>query len=334
VTWTDQKARVHGQVHPQENEPPENIYPTFTEAPVGGIEVKRDDEGITEVVDETLIIALGLALAVIVAVIVFGVFKPIDKSAYLVPQFGVGNFSGHTVITIFDRNGDPVYFNDPSLSKYHAVLYVDTPSGSYKAATAPTLSVLRPGDTIYAYYTGSGFVLTDTLAGLTFPSLPGGKITVKFVDETSGVIIAREDLILAATPSPTPTATTSITATPATTTAATTVTGTSTTTAASTTTTTTTTTTTGSTKTITVRWSPNGLGYGSLSPPARLTNSQEVRVSRGSSQTIYFVPNSNKAVLTIRLDGTTVYSGSSVGSTISYTVPNIVEDRELTATIG
>jgi hypothetical protein len=93
-----------------------------------------------------------------------------------------------------------------------------------------------------------------------------------------------------------------------------------------------TTTTSSSTRTVTVRWSPSSYGYGSLSPPIKLTNSQEVRVPRGGSQTFYFVPNANKAVLKIRLDGTTVYSGSSAGTTISYTVSNVVEDRELTAT--
>jgi len=88
------------------------------------------------------------------------------------------------------------------------------------------------------------------------------------------------------------------------------------------------------TKTITVIWSPTTAGYGSESPPVKLTNSQEIRVPRGSSKTIYFVPNAAKSVLTIKLDGTTVYSGSSVGSTISYTVSNVVEDRTLTATFG
>jgi hypothetical protein len=80
-----------------------------------------------------------------------------------------------------------------------------------------------------------------------------------------------------------------------------------------------------------VIWTPGTSGYASISPPAALTNSQEIRIPRGSSKTIYFVPNAGKAVLTISLDGTTVYSGTSVGTTISYTVTNVVEDRTLTA---
>jgi hypothetical protein len=138
-----------------------------------------------------------------------------------------------------------------------------------------------------------------------------------------------------ATPTPTNTATPAPTAT-ATPTATTTITVTATVTATPTTTATATSIATESseTKTITVSWSPKASGYGSQSPPVRLTNSQEIRVPMGSSKTLYFVPNSDKAVLTIKLDGTTVYSGSSVGSTISYTISNIVEDRTLTATFS
>jgi hypothetical protein len=94
---------------------------------------------------------------------------------------------------------------------------------------APSLTVLRPGDMVCAYYTGSGFILTNTLPGLTFPSLPGEKITVRFIDATSHVLIAKEDLVQAG-------------ATPAATT-----------------------TTAPSTHVITVSWSPPGLG--DVSPP-------------------------------------------------------------------
>ena len=161
--------------------------------------MKWNDEGLSEVLDSTLIIALGLVLAGIIAAFVFGVFTPVDKTAYLVPRFSIANVSGHSVIMIFDRGGDPVYFNGSPQAKYKAALYVDTQSGSSRAVPAPSLTVLKPGDTIYAYYTGTGFILTNTLAGVTFPSLPSGKIAVRFIDVTSGTLIAKEDLVPAAT---------------------------------------------------------------------------------------------------------------------------------------
>jgi hypothetical protein len=176
--------------------------------------VKGNEEGASELIDETLIIAMGLVLAVITLMLVSGVIPLTEKTAYLVPQFGVGNVSGHTVITIFNRGGEPVYFNGSPLARYKAELYINTPSGSYKAVPAPSLTVFKPGDTIYAYYTGSGFILTNTLSGATFPSLPGGKIVVTFVDATSGLLIAKGELVLAAiTISPTATATSTTTTT-------------------------------------------------------------------------------------------------------------------------
>lgn len=168
--------------------------------------MNQDEAGISEVADQTLIIALGLVLAVVAAVLILSAFVPVNKTAYLVPQFGVGNASGSIVITIFSRGGEPIDFNTSSQARYMGVLYVDTPEGSFKAAPVPGLPVFRPGETFYAYYTGSGFVLTDSLADVTFPSLPGGKITVRLVDATSDVLISGADLIVAG-PSPAPTTT-------------------------------------------------------------------------------------------------------------------------------
>lgn len=176
--------------------------------------MKGNEEGASELIDETLIIAMGLVLAVVTLMLISGVIPLTEKTAYLVPQFGVGNLSGHTVITIFNRGGEPVYFNGSPQAKYKAELYVNTQSGSYKAVPSPALTVFKPGDTIYAYYTGSGFILTNTLSGATFSSLPGGKIVVSFIDATSGVLIAKGELVLAAaTISPTATATSTTTTT-------------------------------------------------------------------------------------------------------------------------
>jgi hypothetical protein len=324
-----------------------------------GAGVKNDD-GVSEILDETLIIALGLVCAVIVGAFVFGFASPIVKSAYIVPQFGTKLVAGNSIITAYDLGGDPVYFNATPLAKYKAAFYVDTATGSYKAVPSPTLTVFKPGDVVYLYYTGSGFIVTNSLTGAPVVTLPAGRVAVRLVDTYSGTLISQATVVEGpvvtlptanvtptATPTPTITVTPTATVVPNVTTVTPTPTATVTPTAtptanitatptptATSTATPTPTATESSGKKITVIWSPNGLGYGSLSPPAALSNSQEVSVPRGSSKTIYFVPNSNKAVLTIKLDGTTVYSGSSVGSTISYTVTNVVEDRTITATLG
>jgi hypothetical protein len=190
--------------------------------------VNGDDSGASEVVDATLIVALGLVLAGIVAAFIFGVFVPVEKSAYLVPQFGIINVSDHSVIFVFDRGGDLVYLNTTPSAGHRAILYVDTKSGSFKAVPVPSLTILQPGDTVYAYYTGSGFVLTGSLTGATLVSLPAGPIAVRFVDATSGVVIAKEDLVKEVSATLTATPVTSITTTPTMTTTVTTATATAT----------------------------------------------------------------------------------------------------------
>lgn len=274
--------------------------------------MKGREDGVSEVVDETLIIVVVVVLAAVIGIMVFGVLPSIHKTAYIVPQYGIKDVSGKSVITLFDRGGDPVYFNVTPLANYKATIFVDTSAGTFAATPAPGLNALNPGDLVYIYYTGSRFILTNNLAGISITTLPAGQVTVRMVDATSGTLISQEIVVKGAvTTTPTVNVTVNATAT-ATPTATASI----------------------STRTVTVRWSPNGLGYGSQSLPVQLTNGKEVKVPRGSSQTFYFVPNVNKAVLTITLDGTRVYTGSSVGSTISYTITNIVEDRTLIATFG
>jgi hypothetical protein len=272
--------------------------------------MKSRDDGVSEVLDETLIIALGIVCAVITMMLIFGVLPTIQKTAYVVPQYGIKNVSGGSAIYLFSRGGDAVYFNATPPGGYKTTLYVDTSAGTFTAVPNAGLNVFKPGDLVYLYYTGSGFIITSNLTGTSVTALPPGQLIVRMVDASSGVLISQE-IVVKGNTTPTTTATATATAIP-------------------------TATATTATRTVTVTWSPPGLGYGSVSPPTQLSNGQEVTVTRGSSKTFYFVPNPNskKSVLSITLDGSTVYSGSSNETTISYTVTNIAEDRTLIAKFG
>ncbi|MCK9580335.1 MAG: type IV pilin [Methanoregula sp.] len=120
----------------------------------------KNEDSISELVDETLILALVVVAAGVVGVLVLGFAIPIEKTAYVVPQFGIKDVGGKTVITAFSRGGDPLYFNATPLAAYKAAFYVDTSMGSYKVVSAPSLAVFKPGDTVYLYYTGTGFIAT------------------------------------------------------------------------------------------------------------------------------------------------------------------------------
>lgn len=181
--------------------------------------MKRED-GISEILGETFILILIVAIAVILGTIVFGHVIPIDKSAYVAVHFGTKVLAGQTVITAYDRGGDPVYFNATPLAKYKAAFYVDTDLGSFRAKPDSTLAVFNPGDTIYLYYTGSGFVMTKTLTGAPVIDLPSGRVAVRLVDINSGTLIAQETVVQGPVSSlplanVTPTATSAATPTPA-----------------------------------------------------------------------------------------------------------------------
>lgn len=157
--------------------------------------MKRIDYGIRIILDEMLIVVMAVVLTAVILMLIFGVIPFIEKTAYVVPRFSIVNISDKPVIVVFNRGGDPVYFNGSPQAKYNAGIYIDTRSGSYRAVPDPSLTIFRPGDLIIAYYTGSGFGLTRNLSGATFLSLPPGNITVRFIDMNSGILIAREDLV-------------------------------------------------------------------------------------------------------------------------------------------
>jgi PKD repeat protein len=180
-----------------------------------GVRVRPNDSGASEVLDETMIIALGIVCAVVTIMLVFGALPSLQKTAYVVPQFGIKNISGGSVIYLFHRGGDPVYFDTAPIGNSRAALIVDTSAGSFTAVPVSGLGVFRPGDLVYLYYTGSGFVITRDLTGVPIVKLPSGQVSVSMVDVSSGVLISQDIVVKGATTaSPTATAT----ATPTTTT--------------------------------------------------------------------------------------------------------------------
>ncbi|MFA7695009.1 MAG: hypothetical protein WCX63_05700 [Methanoregula sp.] len=300
--------------------------------------MKRDNSGISEISDELLLVGLLIGLTIVILASSMGLFGFLHKSAYVVPDFSFTNVSGHSVVAVFHRAGDPVYFTNTSAGSYRAGFYIDTLSGTYPAVPVSTFQQLSPGDTVYIYYTGSGFSATKNLTGSGFSFLPAGILNVRLIDETNHVLIAQMNKTAGAVS--TPSANRTVTTTPLPTANVTThVTPTITITANVTTnvttpvsTVTTTVTNVGeNSKKVEVKWSPQGLG--TVTPPGG-NQGASVSVPRYGSQTFVCTPNANKAVLSIKLDGGTVYTGSSIGSSISYTVSNVVEDHTLTVTFG
>lgn len=309
----------------------------------------EDDAGITEVFDQTLLLGLVIVTAALVGLVALGFVMPAEKTAYVVPRFATADVDGKTVITAFSRGGDPLYFNASPLASYRATFYVDTSAGNFRAVPVPGLEVFRPGDMVYLFYTGTGFYAVDhPPAGGSVDTLPPGRVVVRLVDTTSGVLIAGETVvdgpvvtgITTATPAPTATVTGTTTTVTPTPTATTTTTATPTPTATATTVTTTTTTATPtptasptpSGYTVTVSWTPPGIGVGTITPPG--TSGGTVSVAAGASQTFTLAPASNKRVISISLDGSQVGGPGAVGQTLTYTLTNVQSSHSLTAVFG
>jgi len=200
---------------------------------------------------------------------------------------------------------------------------------------------LQPAGTPAPTTTATGTITTTATATLTATATATPTNTT--TPTPTATVTPAPTATATATVTPTPTATATATPTPTATATATptptaTATATPTPTATATATPTPTATVPPGTTAITVSWSPGGagIGCGSVSPPTCLAgNPAAVNVAMGSSQIVYFVPAvANKAVKTITLDGVTVYTGSSKGTTISYTLTNVVSAHTLAATFG
>ncbi|HII98938.1 MAG TPA: hypothetical protein HA272_06750 [Methanoregula sp.] len=297
----------------------------------------KDDSGISEVFDQTLLLALVVITAGLVGVMAFGFVMPFEKTAYVVPRFAVADVEGKTVITAFSRGGDPLYFNTTPLANYKAAFYVDTSAGNFRVVPVAGLEVFRPGDMVYLFYTGTGFYAVDhPPAGGSVVTLPPGRVTVRLVDVSSGVLIAQETVVegpvvtgvTTATPAPTGTPTATVTPTP-------TATATTVTTTTATATPTATATTPPAYFTISVSWSPKGSGgnpTGSITPPG--VNDATVTVANGGSQTFTITPAAGYRVRSISLDGSQVGGPGSVGQTLTYTLTNVQANHSLTVMFG
>jgi FlaG/FlaF family flagellin (archaellin) len=317
----------------------------------------KNDTAVSALIGVITMVALVVILTAIISIFLFSFTVPVQKSVYFAADAQYSTQQGYPLVTLFHRGGDPVFL---ASSGNGSVFGIQISSGSSSGIATPDPAglVWKPGMALFITRSGTGYNVTNDLTRISGPSqvFPGNEITVSVIDKNNDLLVYSKKLTIAGsygnvTPTLTqnvtlsPTATANITATATATTnvtanvtatATATVTATATATANVTATATATPTPTAtapvSTRTVTVKWSPSGYGYGSESPPVAMPNGKEILVTRGSSKTIYFVPTASRAVLNIKLDGTTVYTGSSTGSTISYTITNIVEDRTIIAT--
>jgi hypothetical protein len=284
----------------------------------------RNDPAVSALIGVITIIVLVLIMTGGISVVFISLIGgvPLQKNAYIVAEAKYNTQYGYPLVSLFNRAGDTGLLSG-SGSGYPIAVQISAAGESITASPDPGNLKWAPGTSLFIIRTDTGYTITDNPDGINITPLafPGSEITVTVIDTAGNVIIYSQKVKTENSgnfTSSTTTSTSTINATPTSTT----------------TTTAPTATATISTNKIMIIWSPATHGYASLSPPEPLVNSKQINIPTGSSQTIYFVPDERRAVLTIKLDGTTVYSGSSTGSTIQYTISDVAEDHILRATFG
>ena len=156
-----------------------------------------NDQGLTEVVSIALMVILVIALAAIIASIVFGLVVFFPKSAYIAVQTEAKNASpDNWYLLVFHMNGDAAYLNH-TLSTNDGMpvdfQFTNATMGTFipKPDPADGPATWKPGDTLFVYRDQSGYVWvtkneTRARSGM---GLPIGVWRFDVVDRTDDVLI-------------------------------------------------------------------------------------------------------------------------------------------------
>lgn len=178
---------------------------------------RQQTSAVNEVIASILIVALVIALAVIIGGIVFGLIVIQPKSAYIPPEVKVVSYTNGTpqAISLYSRGGDTAYLDKGDNVQYALGVYVDRSEGSFRAKVEDDAGTFNPGQTLYLYYSTSGYRITDDLTGKQVLPLPAGSMTLRIVDENAKLLVYKEGMGIGGTGTfiPTTPATTSPTTT-------------------------------------------------------------------------------------------------------------------------
>jgi hypothetical protein len=171
---------------------------------------EKKDNGLSETVGVVLMAILVIAIAGIIASIVFGVIVLFPKSAYIVVQTDVKNVTpGNWYLSVFNANGDNAYLNNTSPKQGMPVDFqFTTPGGALlipRPEPANSPMTWNPGDTLYVYnQSGILAVTKDETLARSGTGLPTGVWRFDVVDRTDNVLIYSKNTGIGV-PLPTPT---------------------------------------------------------------------------------------------------------------------------------
>ena len=179
---------------------------------------RKKESAVSPVISIILILVLVVALSGIVFIYVSGMISNITKPTFIAPDIDVTQYYGKNTVTLKNLAGDTIYLNVNHLHNNKMGVYIDTPSGTYRANPVPGVDQFSPGTQLIVYNTDTGYQITQNAADLVLPtvlSIPKGPLNVRLIDENSQILIAKRDFDIKQplTPTPTPTPTETITPT-------------------------------------------------------------------------------------------------------------------------
>lgn len=169
---------------------------------------RQHTSAVNEVIASILIVALVIILAVIIGGIVFGLIVIQPKSAYIPPEVKVVSYPNGTpqAISLYSRGGDMAVLDSKGGANYALGIYVDTPTLSYAAIPDGGVRTFNPGQTLFIYWNGSAYRITDNLE-IIGSVLPNGQLILRIVDENAKLLVYNQGMTISGgmTASPTPT---------------------------------------------------------------------------------------------------------------------------------
>ena len=156
------------------------------------------DQGVSELIGTILVIILVIAIAGIIAALVFGWSIPLQRTPYFVSE--ATPIENASVVKLFHAQGDPVSLYPGATQGLPMKMTLASGAVTYDVTPLPTAAGKgwRAGETLYIFRNSSGVWIADSPALiLNSTGFAPGPWRLSLIDITSNVLIVQHTLDLA-----------------------------------------------------------------------------------------------------------------------------------------
>ena len=160
--------------------------------------IPEKDQGVSELIGTILVIILVIAIAGIIAALVFGWSIPLQRTPYFVSE--ATTIDNASVVKLFHAQGDPVSLYPGANQGLPMKMTLASGAVTYDVTPLPTAAGKgwRAGETLYIFRNASGVWIADSPALiLNSTGFAPGPWRLSLIDITSNVLIVQHTLDLA-----------------------------------------------------------------------------------------------------------------------------------------